>query len=339
MPEHGRQGEKLHGEEAIIALLAPLTLGDPGAFGLEDDCALLAPAPDTELVLKTDPVAEGVHFLPGEAPQDIAWKALAVNVSDLAAKGAMPLSYLMALSFPEAPTAAWMSGFVQGLQAAQTCFGCHLIGGDTDRRPGPLTISITVIGSVPRGKMVPRTTAQAGDVVLVSGAIGDAGLGLALAKEPTLARAWGLSQTEAEDLGRRYRRPEPRLALAGALRQCASAAMDVSDGLVKDLGRLLRASGVAGCMQAGNVPFSAPARKIIAREPERLVQLITAGDDYEVLATVPQGRVAAFRAAGVAAGIPVTPIGEVLPGPFALAVTDPDGRPLPLPVQTGWDHF
>ena len=160
-----------------------------------------------------------------------------------------------------------MTGFVEGLRAAQTRFGCHLIGGDTDRRPGPLTISITIIGSVPRGKMVPRTTAQAGDVLFVSGTIGDAGLGLQLAKEPGLGAAWGLSETEAEDLRRRYRRPEPRLALAAALRQCASAAMDVSDGLVKDFERLLRASGVAGRLVAADVPLSEPARKVIATEP------------------------------------------------------------------------
>ena len=138
--------DPLRGEEAIIALLAPLAEGDPGAFGLKDDCALLTPEPGTELVLKTDPVAEGVHFLPGDAPDDIAWKALAVNVSDLAAKGATPVGYLMALSFPEAPSRRWLTAFAAGLKAAQTRFGCRLLGGDTDRRPGPFTVSITAIG-------------------------------------------------------------------------------------------------------------------------------------------------------------------------------------------------
>ena len=148
MADHERQDETLHGEEAIIAVLAPLAQGFAGAFGLQDDCAVLTPAPGTELVLKTDPVAEGVHFLPDDAPEDIAWKALAVNVSDLAAKAARPLGYLMALSFPEAPSAAWLSRFAAGLAEAQARFGCHLIGGDTDRRPGPLTIAITIIGEV-----------------------------------------------------------------------------------------------------------------------------------------------------------------------------------------------
>jgi thiamine-monophosphate kinase len=331
--------DTLHGEEAIIALLAPLTGGDPGAFGLRDDCALITPPPGADLVLKTDPVAEGVHFLPGDAAEDIAWKALAVNVSDLAAKGATPLCYLMALSFPEAPTGTWMAELVDGLRAAQAAFGCHLIGGDTDRRPGPLTISITVIGSVPHGRMVPRGGARPGDVLFVSGTIGDAGLGLALARQADLAGTWGLLPAEAAYLGRRLRRPEPRLALAGALRQCASAAMDVSDGLVKDLDRLLRASGVAGRLYAGDVPLSGPARQALARAPERLAQLITAGDDYEVLAAVPQGKAAAFAAAAAAAGTPVARIGEVLQGPSALAVIGPDGRPLALPPRMGWDHF
>jgi thiamine-monophosphate kinase len=335
--------DPLHGEEAIIALLAPLTESDPGAFGLKDDCALLTPEPGTQLVLKTDPVAEGVHFLPGDAPEDIAWKALAVNVSDLAAKGATPVGYLMALSFPEAPSRGWLTAFAAGLRNAQTAFGCHLLGGDTDRRPGPLTVSITAIGSVPQGQIVRRTTAQAGCALLVSGTIGDAALGLALAREPALAAAWGLSQAEAGYLVGRYRRPEPRLALAPLLRQYATAAMDLSDGLVKDLERMLRGSGLAGRLRAGDVPLSDPARKVLAREPQRLAQLITGGDDYEVLAAIPGPRSDALRTAAARAGVPLTEIG--IAGPSAwpdtgdgLLVDGPDGRLLAL-QRTGWDHF
>ena len=331
--------DPLRGEEAIIALLAPLTNGRSGSFNLRDDCALLTPEPGTELVLKTDPIAEGVHFLPGDTPQDIAWKALAVNVSDLVAKGATPVGYLMALSFPTAPTLGWMTAFTNGLRVAQTRFGCHLMGGDTDRRPGPLTVSITAIGSVPRGKMVPRTTAQAGDSLFISGTIGDAGLGLELIKDPGLQVAWGLSEPEAADLRHRYRRPEPRLALAPILRQFASAAMDISDGLAKDLDRLLRASGVAGRLVAAEVPLSIPAQKVALRSPERLLQLISAGDDYEVLVAVPRDKAQAFGAAAGKAGVPVHQIGDVLPGPAALTLVGPDGEPLALPQQPGWDHF
>src|SRR6478752_7271363 len=222
MSNHNDQ--RLHGEEAIIRYLAPL--------------ARFAPKPGTELVLKTDPVAEGVHFLADDAPEDIAWKALAVNVSDLAAKAARPLGYLMALSFPDAPTADWLARFAAGLQAAQDSFGCHLLGGDTDRRPGPLTITISIIGEVEVGRMVRRGTARSGETLFVSGSLGDAALGLALRKNSRLADLWGLPPAEAEHLRRRYLRPQPRLGLGPALREHASAAMDVSDGLAKDLARI-----------------------------------------------------------------------------------------------------
>jgi thiamine-monophosphate kinase len=331
--------ETLQGEEAIIALLAPLTRGNAGAFGLKDDCALLTPEPGMQLVLKTDPVAEGVHFLPGNAPQDIAWRALAVNVSDLAAKSATPLGYLMALSFPVAPTVGWMTDFVEGLEAAQARFGCHLLGGDTDRRPGPLTISITIIGTVPQGRMAQRTTARAGDALFVSGTIGDAGLGLELTKDAALQAAWGLSDAAADTLRQRYRRPEPRLELAAPLSHYASAAMDVSDGLVKDLDRMMRASGVAGHLVAAQVPLSKPARKVLAHTPERLSRLITAGDDYEILLAVPNDRAKPFVAAAAAAGVTVTRIGQVLTGPPGLVVEGLDGKPLDLPERRGWDHF
>lgn len=347
MTTDANSSETIRGEEDIIALLAPLTDGDPGAFGLKDDCALVTPPPGTDLVLKTDPIAEGVHFLPGDAPEDIAWRALAVNVSDLAAKGAAPLAYLMALSFPAPPARAWIERFADGLRDAQRQLGCRLIGGDTDRRPGPLTVSITVVGSVPQGKMVRRGTAKPDDVLLVSGSIGDAALGLALARDPALASAWSLSQAEAESLIQRYRRPQPRLALAPALRQYASAAMDVSDGLVKDLDRMLRASGVAGRLSAAAVPLSAAARKVVAHAPDRqdrrFAHLITGGDDYEVLAAVPGSRALDFHSAAAKAGVPVTEVGTV--GPLnwpeeghGLLVDGPDGQPLAFD-RAGWEHF
>jgi thiamine-monophosphate kinase len=329
--------QKLHGEAAIIRLLAPLAQGYPGAFGLEDDCALVTPEPGTELVLKTDPVAEGVHFLPGDAPEDVAWKALAVNVSDLAAKGAKPVGYLMALSFPEAPALAWMTRFTVGLRVAQVRFGCHLIGGDTDRRPGPLTISITVIGSVPQGGMVRRGTAKPGDVLFVSGTLGDAALGLALRKDASLAKAWNLTPEEDAHLRRRYLRPEPRLALTSALRAHASAAMDISDGLAKDLGRMCRASGCGASIRLKDVAVSTAAGKAVAADPRLRMHIVAGGDDYEILAAVPAREAASFEAAARQAAIPVARIG------LATTVGDvviegPDGRPMPLD-RTGWDHF
>jgi thiamine-monophosphate kinase len=329
--------EVLHSEEAIIRLLAPLTQAAPGAFGLEDDCAVLAPEAGCELVLKTDPVAEGVHFLAGADPADVGWKALAVNVSDLAAKGAKPVAYLLALSFPEPPQQRWLLGLAEGLRLAQERFGCHLIGGDTDRRAGPLTISITLVGSVAQGRMVRRGTARAGDGLFVSGTLGDAALGLALAQNPARAKAWGLSPEQAHYLEGRHRRPEPRLALAGALREHASAAMDLSDGLAKDLGRMCKASACAGKVRLVDLPLSPPAARVIAAEGRQIEAVLAGGDDYEVLASIPAPREALFRRAAAGAGIAVTRIGVMTVGD-GLAIEDPDGRNLDLAVP-GWDHF
>jgi thiamine-monophosphate kinase len=330
-------GERLHGEEAIIRLLAPLAAGYPGAFGLEDDCALVRPEPGTELVLKTDPVAEGVHFLPADAPEDVAWKALAVNVSDLAAKGARPIGYLMALSFPQAPEQEWMVRFADGLRAAQQRFGCHLIGGDTDRRPGPLTVSITVVGSVPQGGMVRRGTAKPGDLLFVSGTLGDAALGLALRKTPGLAATWGLLPGEDAHLRRRYLRPEPRLAAAPALRAHASAAMDISDGLAKDLARMCAASGCGAHVRFADVPVSAGGAKALAADPTLAERIVAGGDDYEILAAVAPDRAAAFAQASAAAQVPVAAIGAMTASRGVL-IEARDGRQMTLD-RAGWDHF
>jgi thiamine-monophosphate kinase len=337
MASDDQSKELLHGEEAIIRVLAPLAQGFAGAFGLQDDCALITPAPGTELVLKVDPVAEGVHFLPDDAPEDIAWKALAVNVSDLAAKAARPLGYLMALSFPAAPSAGWLSRFAAGLAEAQARFGCHLIGGDTDRRPGPLTVTITVIGEVERGHMVRRGTARAGDLVFVSGTLGDAALGLALRKDPALAAAWGLAPAEAEHLRRRYTRPEPRLALAGALRDHASAAMDISDGLAKDLARLCAASGCGAAVRFAEIPLSAGCARALAADPALVQHIVAGGDDYEILAAIPTAQSSAFQTAAAAAGSPVAQIGAMSAG-AGVVIEGPSGQPLILD-RTGWDHF
>ncbi|HET6927620.1 MAG TPA: thiamine-phosphate kinase [Hyphomicrobiaceae bacterium] len=331
------QEQRLHGEEALIRLLAPLTNDAPGAFGLADDCALIAVEPGAQLVLKTDPVAEGVHFFGDDAPEDIGWKALAVNASDLAAKAARPLGYLMALSFPEAPTTAWFKRFAAGLMAAQTAFGCRLLGGDTDRRPGPITITITILGTVAAHGMVRRGTAEPGDELFVSGTLGDAFLGLALRKDAALSDRWGLTREEAQHLIQRFLRPQPRLALASALRAHASAAMDLSDGLAKDLARMCGASGCAGSVRLADVPLSTAAAKAAAVDPTLAVGMVTSGDDYEVLAAVPAANAEAFRSCAAGDGIPVSPIGSMRAG-SGVVIEDGEGRPLVL-NQLGWDHF
>ena len=331
---------KVGGEEAIIqGFLAPLALGYPGAFGLRDDCAAITPTPGHDLIVKTDPVAEGVHFSADDAPEDIAWKALAVNVSDLAAKGARPLAYLMALSFPEPPTASWMQRFAQGLGAAQAAFGMHLVGGDTDRRPGPITISITVFGEVPAGTMVQRSTARAGDLIYVSGSLGSAAIGLLVRRDPALAGVWDLDDAQRAEVLGRLHRPQPRLQLGDPLRAYASAAMDLSDGLAKDLDRMCRVSGCGALLRLTDLPMSTGVAQLVAADPEHWTAVIASGDDYEVLATVCPANAPAFESAvrAAAPGLPMSCIGAMVAG-SGVIIAQADGRPLLLD-RTGWEHF
>ncbi len=328
----------IRGEEAIIQqFLAPLAAGCPGAFGLKDDCAALTPSPGCDLIVKTDPVAAGVHFFADDPSEDVAWKALAVNVSDLAAKAATPRAYLMALSFPEAPTRDWMQRFAAGLAEAQRAFGMHLIGGDTDRRPGPMSVTITVFGEVPSGTMVRRGAAKAGDRLFVTGHLGDAALGLALTTDATLAARWGLTDAEVGHLVQRYRRPAPRLEARALLREVASAAMDLSDGLMKDCGRMCAASGVGARLATRDLALSSAVAKAVGADPARWRDVVAGGDDYEILFAVRPDDVARVAAESLKIALPISPIGEIVAS-AGVTLTTPDGRALALD-RTGWDHF
>lgn len=332
MADSGRIGSEA---ELIATYLAPLAADNPGALGLADDCATLAPPPGSELVLTTDSLIEGVHFLPGDIP---AFKALAVNVSDLAAKGADPLAYLLTLALPEPPTHAWMRAFADGLGRAQQAFGCLLAGGDTDRTPGRLTITIAAIGSVPTGCLVPRTGAQAGDRLYVSGTIGDAWLGLQLRSDEGLAGRWGLGDADARRLVRRFEEPSPRLALRDALRAHARAALDVSDGLAKDLGHLCRASRVGARCELARVPLGAPAQRLVGLRAVAIEQLVSGGEDYEVLAAVPAEHCAPFEHRAAAAGVALTDIGALVSADEGIGFLDSAGRVVDL-GRGGWEHF
>src|SRR5260370_24504215 len=297
------------GEERLIArYFAPLAK-HPGALGLTDDAAAITPPAGCDLVLKTDGIVGGVHFFPDDPPDMVAKKALRVNLSDLAAKGATPLGFLLTLALPEEVGDAWLAPFARGLGADAPAFGCPVLGGDTDRTGGPITISIAVIGAVPQGRMVRRAGAQAGDRVLVTGTIGDAALGLRLRRDTSAAQRWGLTPEQRNQLEARCLVPEPRTAIAEILRAHASAAMDVSDGLAGDFGKLCRASSVAAEIAVARVPLSDGARAALAEEPALIETILTGGDDYEVVACVPAGKVekirrqaSATRGAGTANG-------------------------------------
>jgi thiamine-monophosphate kinase len=326
------------GEERLITdYFAPLARDWPGAFGLRDDCASVEPAPGQEIVIKTDPVRAGVHFFPDDAPADIAWKALAVNISDLAAKSARPLGYLLAVSFPEKPTDVWLRAFAEGLREAQDAFGCTLIGGDTDRADGPMTLAVTVLGECPVGGMVRRDTARSGDVLYVSGTLGDAALGLAIHGGAEEVAGWNLSDAELRLLRRRYLRPEPRLGLKAALRNFARASMDLSDGLAKDLGRMCRASGCGADVDTALLPRSAAMQSVLSLHPKAVECMISAGDDYEILAAVAPENMEAFERSAKAGAIPVRRIGH-LHTRGDVRFFGPDGQPMLL-RHTGYDHF
>jgi len=326
----------VHGEEDLIqTYLRPLSAGWPGALGLSDDCAVLAPAPGQELIVKTDPIRAGVHFFRDDDPSDIAWKALAVNVSDLAAKAARPLAYTMALSFPDAPLRSWLAAFATGLSEAQDAFGCMLIGGDTDRADGPVSIAVTVFGEAPRKRMVKRSGAQPGDRVFVSGTLGDSALGLHVRRKSSVAAGIGIEH--AGVALNRYLRPQPRLGVRAALRGFARAGMDISDGLPKDLGRMCRAAGLGAVINVASLPFSPALKEVADADRQRALALVSGSDDYEVLCAVPPENCSKFIAAADAGDVAVTEIGEFVPG-SALHLHDAAGSPVEW-GSAGFDHF
>lgn len=319
--------------DLIQTYLAPLTRGAVGAFGLRDDAALISPEPGTDLVVTSDPIIAGVHFFPTDKAADIGWKALAVNASDLAAKGARPIAYMLNLALPEPPARAWMSDFADGLRAAQDSFGCRLIGGDTDMTPGPLSIGVTIIGAVPSGNFVRRQGAASGDHVFVTGTIGDSALGLLVHADPSAFP--NLTVEERAFLEGRYTRPTPRLALGEALRAHASAALDISDGLMKDLARLAGRLGLM--LNVDLIPLSKAVASARADDPAVTEAILGGGDDYELLVAVPPAAVVDFKLAAETAGVKVSDLGA-LDANIPLQVVNSDGTPIPV-ERFGYDHF
>jgi thiamine-monophosphate kinase len=306
---------------------------DPGALGLTDDAAFITPPPGCDLVLKTDAIVGGVHFFPDDPPGQLARKALRVNLSDLAAKGAKPLGYLLSLVLPGDVSESWLTSFAAGLQADAGTYGCPLFGGDTDRTPGPLTISIAMFGAVPIGTMVQRSGARPGNRIMVTGTIGDAALGVQLRR----GAAWKVSLDAREHLLSRYLLPQPRNALAEAVRTHATAAMDISDGLAGDLTKLCEVSGVAAAVEVANVPLSEAASGALAAEPSLHEAILTGGDDYEIVCTVAPDKVEGFRAAATAAKVAVTDIGAISKGQ-GVHFLGADRKPVVL-NRLSYSHF
>jgi thiamine-monophosphate kinase len=278
-------GAKASGEDSVIARRFKPLVTDPGAFGLTDDAAVLK-AFGEDIVVTTDAIVEGVHFLSDDPPDTIAKKALRVNLSDLAAKGASPAGFVLTLALREIDE-TWLAAFARGLGEDTGAFNCPLLGGDTVSTPGPLMISITAFGRVPQGKMVRRSGAEPGDQVVVTGTIGDAALGLDILRNGRVAAALATDAASRNMLIGRYRVPEPRNALALAIRAHASAAMDVSDGLAGDLAKLCAASGASAVIDLPSIPVSPAATAVLAASAAGIEILISGGDDYEMLCAIP----------------------------------------------------
>jgi len=297
------------------------------ALGIGDDCALLVPAPGMQLAVSSDMLLEGRHFLSTVEPERLGHKALAVNLSDLAACGARPLAFSLALALPQAE-AGFLEGFAAGLFALADRHGCELVGGDTTR--GPLAVCISVFGEVPAGAALLRSGARAGDDLYVSGTLGDARLALEVFRGRV-----ALEGTAFERVRRAMEQPEPRLALGLALRGVASSAIDVSDGLLGDLRHILQRSGVGATVEVDAVPRSA----VLAAQAPGLQRLCTlaGGDDYELLFSAPGSPATAVAAAAAEAGVAVTRIGRIEQA-AGLRLVDADGRA----VADGFgsfDHF
>jgi thiamine-monophosphate kinase len=325
-------------DDLIATFFAPLA-GEAG-LRLRDDAALMQPPPGRELVLTKDLLVAGVHFFSDDSPAAIARKALRVNLSDLAAKAAEPLGFLLGLALPADWTAEWLAAFAAGLGQDAANYRCPLLGGDTVRTPGPLTISVTAVGAVEAHKMVPRDGIKAGDRIYVTGTIGDGALGLKLRRGATADQDWigALSDADAGFLRDRYLLPQPRLALRGALKGFAHAAMDVSDGLAGDLGKMLRLAGMTATIELGRIPLSGAARRALQMAPRLIEAICSGGDDYEILCAAPPAKAASFEAAAAAARIGVSLLGAASPGEGALTFVDAGGEAIHL-ARSSFQHF
>lgn len=300
-----------------------LTPGMSGvALGIGDDCALLEPAAGAQLAITSDTLIAGRHFPLDTAAADVGWKALAVNLSDLAAMGAEPFAFTLALSLPAAEP-MWLQDFAEGLGTLARTAGIALVGGDTTR--GPLSITVTALGSVPPGAALRRSGARLGDWICVTGALGDAALAL---------RDLQAGVTPAAELRARLDRPTPRNAAGVALRGIANAAIDLSDGLIGDLGHVLAASGLGATVDAGLLPVS-PAFAASTSLAERLALQAAGGDDYELCLCVPAARLEAARAA--CGALPLTVIGSI-DAAAGLRVRDVDGAIVASPPPA-YRHF
>jgi len=313
-----------HGREfdLIARHFRPLAAGEAGALGLVDDAALLDVPAGHQLTVTTDALVAGVHFLESLPPEDIAYKVVGANLSDLAAMGATPKWAFLAAQFPSATDETWIARFAQGLGAALAAGGAALAGGDTVRTPGPLAFTLTALGCVAEGRALTRSGAREGDGLYVTGTIGDGALGLLCHTGELPADAY---------LQDRYARPRPRNAFAAKLAagELAHACVDISDGLAADVGHICAASNVGAVLEAALVPLSGSAERVVAADPERIASVLSGGDDYELAFAADPQRDADIQALAAEEGLAVTRIGRFAAG-AGVRVIDGAGRAMDL---------
>ena len=323
---------RLSEDDLIARYFAPLA--GPAGLGLRDDVALFRPAPGEDLVLTTDALVAGVHFFADDPAEAIARKALRVNLSDLAGKGARPVGFLLSLALPRDWRDDWLAAFATALGADASAYRCPLIGGDTVATPGPLTLSITALGAVPSGRMAARAGVKPGDRLYITGTIGDAAIGLMVRE----GRGPDIPHAEKAFLLGRYLTPEPRTALAAAIATHAHGGMDVSDGFVGDLTKMLAVSGVSARVPIFRLPLSQAARAAIAADPDLFAVAATGGDDYELIVSTAPESASEFEAEAAAASVPVTLIGEAIEGFGPPSFIGPDGGRVAF-ARGAYSHF
>jgi len=324
--------------DLITRYFGPLTVDAPEALGLLDDTALVAPPAGMEMAVTTDTLVAGVHFFDSDPPETVAAKLLAVNLSDLAAMGAKPHAYTFAAVWPRELNVGWIKKFADGLKAAQENGRIHLIGGDTVATPGPLSLSITAFGFVDTGRALRRNGASDGDTIFVSGTIGDAAIALRLLKADISA---DIGEADREFLVQRYRQPTPRNELGHQLVGWATSAIDVSDGLLADLGHISSASNVDIELNAEAIPLSPAVAKLLTSDPSFLDTVLTGGDDYELAFTVPPQARSEISRIAAKTGVEISEIGVVRRSETdtsRVSVLNDQGEEV-TPRSQGYQHF
>jgi thiamine-monophosphate kinase len=316
----------------IKQYLTPLAAGFPGSLNLTDDAALIDVPAGKQLIITKDTISEGIHFLGTEEASLVAKKLLRVNLSDLAAKGATPLCYLIAASLPESTDERWVEGFAEGLKQDQQEFSIHLAGGDTTKTLGTLSLSLTALGLIDAGKMLKRSGAKIGDDIYVSGTLGDAALGLM-----SLNGELNPNFERDDELEQRYFLPQPRVALGQKLVGIAHSCMDISDGLVQDLGHICKTSNAGATIHLSSLPLSHSAMNLVSRYPELWKRIITGGDDYELLFTAPASAEKTIAALSQEGNVPITKVGMITKG-SNVEVLDESKTPIVL-KKAGYRHF